>query len=472
MSGPHLDIRTMHIIEKGYWEEMFIISECGHVHMKLQFVLSEEERTRIRLMRESVMKKKLEENPSINLRLSEIHSDSAETPRENDQASDSATSSAILLGPQGGTGLGPAISDTTDYSGHDSGKSVSPPRHERAQIESQPLPIIRPIMEEGSSISDSAAISSRDDHSQESGNRTRPKKIPSNVQKIISAFESSQIQETKLKKIPSVNRLRMEGLLENPEPKAVADPADESMRQFKNHSALTLHQTPTTVSAKAIIVATNEAHEESPSTATLNTSEGRCLVVPTSVEMGKSPMMQTTSHTGPGSSRTAEAQSQVTRAYKRVSDSDTKSLKHCQEECSSTLSSGTWVLFPDDTRHLCITTAGEQIMKPISHHSNEATSYQTQNISPESKVERDVMHGTENNIEMNRKETADLPESEHRSSPEGSSKGLAAKVIKIAATLGFGLLVVLTRQKEPRKKQNREEDDNLFSILQYVKEGK
>lgn len=120
MSGPHLDIRTMHIIEKGYWEEMFIISECGHVHMKLQFVLSEEERTRIRLMRESVMKKKLEENPSINLRLSEIHSDSAETPRENDQASassnglasDSATSSAILLGPQGGTGLGPAISIT------------------------------------------------------------------------------------------------------------------------------------------------------------------------------------------------------------------------------------------------------------------------------------------------------------------------------------------------------------------------
>ncbi|KAL0315761.1 UNVERIFIED_CONTAM: hypothetical protein Sradi_5454300 [Sesamum radiatum] len=44
----HADIRTMQIIEKGSWDEVFSINGGGHVHMKLQFILSDEERKRIR----------------------------------------------------------------------------------------------------------------------------------------------------------------------------------------------------------------------------------------------------------------------------------------------------------------------------------------------------------------------------------------------------------------------------------------
>ncbi|KAJ0491280.1 hypothetical protein HanRHA438_Chr12g0533341 [Helianthus annuus] len=51
-------VRTMSIIEKGIWDDVFPIEGGGLVHMKLQFFLSEEERTRVRLMRESAMKKK------------------------------------------------------------------------------------------------------------------------------------------------------------------------------------------------------------------------------------------------------------------------------------------------------------------------------------------------------------------------------------------------------------------------------
>ncbi|KAM0020841.1 hypothetical protein Hdeb2414_s0025g00671511 [Helianthus debilis subsp. tardiflorus] len=51
-------VRTLSIIEKGIWDDVFPIEGGGLVHMKLQFFLSEEEQTRVRLMRESAMKKK------------------------------------------------------------------------------------------------------------------------------------------------------------------------------------------------------------------------------------------------------------------------------------------------------------------------------------------------------------------------------------------------------------------------------
>ncbi|KAL0426901.1 UNVERIFIED_CONTAM: hypothetical protein Slati_2864900 [Sesamum latifolium] len=75
----------MQIIEKGSWDEVFSINGGGHVHMKLQFILSDEERKRIRSVRESAVKKKLESNPNINLRLTESTSStsgSAETSTE------------------------------------------------------------------------------------------------------------------------------------------------------------------------------------------------------------------------------------------------------------------------------------------------------------------------------------------------------------------------------------------------------
>jgi hypothetical protein len=41
---------TKSIVEKGLWDDLFPLEGGGHVHMKLQFILSEEERNRIRMM--------------------------------------------------------------------------------------------------------------------------------------------------------------------------------------------------------------------------------------------------------------------------------------------------------------------------------------------------------------------------------------------------------------------------------------
>jgi hypothetical protein len=43
-------VETASIVEKGVWDDLFLLEGGGHVRMKLQFVLSEDERDRIRMM--------------------------------------------------------------------------------------------------------------------------------------------------------------------------------------------------------------------------------------------------------------------------------------------------------------------------------------------------------------------------------------------------------------------------------------
>lgn len=54
----HTGVETISLVEKGVWDDFFPLEGGGHVHMKLEFMLSEEERNRIRIVRESALKKK------------------------------------------------------------------------------------------------------------------------------------------------------------------------------------------------------------------------------------------------------------------------------------------------------------------------------------------------------------------------------------------------------------------------------
>lgn len=59
-----------------------------------------------------------------------------------------------------------------------------------------------------------------------------------------------------------------------------------------------------------------------------------------------------------------------------------KTLEHYKEECHSAQSSGMWI-FPDNTRRLCITTAGEQVTKVVRRRHSEAKAHQANKISLE-----------------------------------------------------------------------------------------
>eukprot|EP00268_Persea_americana_P024229 TRINITY_DN2367_c0_g1_i8.p1 TRINITY_DN2367_c0_g1~~TRINITY_DN2367_c0_g1_i8.p1 ORF type:complete len:693 (-),score=150.94 TRINITY_DN2367_c0_g1_i8:786-2864(-) len=69
------DVKTMSVVEKGVWDDLFPLKGGGQVHMKLQFILSEEERKQIQYMRESVVKKKEEL-----IKKSPMHSEIATDP--------------------------------------------------------------------------------------------------------------------------------------------------------------------------------------------------------------------------------------------------------------------------------------------------------------------------------------------------------------------------------------------------------
>ncbi|PIN25139.1 hypothetical protein CDL12_02129 [Handroanthus impetiginosus] len=481
----------MQIIERGSWDEVFSINDGGHAHMKLQVILNEEERNRIRIVRESAMKKKLETNPNINLKPSEtVSSEEKSTKNEHkvpdsykgfveidvmspkaeaSQAglpSNSATSSAVTPSThqkKEESILESTIPNTTD--GSEGATPSSPQVHEQVDIRSN--------VEKGSSSKLSGLVISelKNDPIQKSQNQGPLEKTPSNVRKMISAFENNQLQEVKtlMKRSPSapsnLNRFRKE-------PSEDREQKEEKNYGKFNHFA----EAPKELDSRAKIV---KEMENSPvdimrqSTSETATSSGRMLDEQSPVggayklsskliSSSESPVAE-----GSGGGRGIGLKGLTVVDVQVVSNPKRKSLENYKEECYSTQSCGMWI-FPDNTRRLCITTAGKQVMNIVGNQRKEAKACQAKKISSEAQVlEKNPMHGTKHKMEKNRNRVAKQPESAHGSSPDDSSRGVIGQVIKIAVILGFGALVLLTRQKEPRKKQ-KEQNDDLFPVPDYI----
>ncbi|KAL3623654.1 hypothetical protein CASFOL_032470 [Castilleja foliolosa] len=514
----HADIRTMQIVEKVSWDDVFSINGGGDVHMKLQFVLSEEERNRIRIMRESAMKKKLETNTTsnLNLRLSEtvsstrdsvevsgfVEIDLARPKRVNDsQAGSSLTSSASSDDSPSSFREGNA----TD------GSSKNEVKVEASQVRETQL--ITSFKLSGSAVLDNSSSvgpTSRYDHAQKPHDQGSLKKTPSNVMKMISAFENSKVQEVKsIKKAPSVpsqlNRFRKDVLSDNPQSESIVRLTDKGLRKapsvpsqlnrFRNKQ-LTEVQEPKVVMHAADKKSTklNDHFAEQTSTTTepsqaptLIPSELNDLnIEDTSIVASREEQTvkelknssdglkrQSTSATATTSGRTSEEQYQESLVaegsgsgrgtglggstmvdFQVDSNPKPKSVESYKEECYLAEKSGTCIL-PDNTRPLYITTAGNQV--------NEAEACSSE-VEVQEKI---LMHEAEYKTGKNhQKKIADQTESRCGDSPNDSSNGLFGQVIKIAVILGFGLLVFFTRQNEPRKK-HREEKHN-FSTYKFT----
>ncbi|GER35982.1 phosphoglucosamine mutase family protein [Striga asiatica] len=336
------DIRTMKIIEKGFWDEVFSINRGGHVHMKLQFVLSEEERNRIRAMRESALKKKLEKNPNFNLKHTETISDVLRTKVDGSQASSSSTS--------------PSSSATSQSS----------------------------YQKEGVSILESAVIPVKELSIEVKSLKKTPS-VPSQLNRLLKREDKS------LKKAPSVpfrlNRFTTEHLTEAPRESDLAVKTESCREQtVKELDKLPYDLARQTSSRKA-------------------TTSGRTISTETVNSSGNS------GEEGIG----RESRRRGTRAKSEGS-------LECSEEgrYSPCLGFGTWI-FPDNTRRLCVTTADNY--KIMCSQQNEMNRAECKSGKNEDKVSEP---------------------------PDGSSNGHIGQVVKIAVILGFGVFVLLTRQKEPR----------------------
>ncbi|KAL2480202.1 Uncharacterized protein Adt_33168 [Abeliophyllum distichum] len=575
----HTGIQTMAIIEKGCWDEIFSLEGGWHVHMKLQFVLSEEDRNRIRIMRESAMKKKHDTNPSINPRHSEITgspSDPVESSISNEpevsdsrarsikievishevvalQAGSLAKSATSTVHPQSdyrnreGSTLESAIPNATDQS---EGASSSPVRYgvnsqflqvdQKEPVEKHethtPLAPIRstPVVDqEVSSKSESAteifeksrtsAISEmQHDPIHKSENQGPLEKTPSNVRKMISAFESNLVQDVKSpRRTPSVqfqlNRGGKEGTSTDQDSKVVNGPANPSPKEHEDHFITGIvHQIPASISKRADIflgdTEPSQAAQKLLSSATPVSSKGKDSKVEdisrdtqgelTMKEWKKSPvdlMKPSALGTATSSGRMHKDQSRDVQAYnfsakplgssnssaieegntrtglesstklntQVASNQKTNSLECYEEEYYSSESSGMWI-FPDNTRRLCITTAGNMVMKILERQRIETRTRPEKKYSSKSQMAEkcNLPFRNEHETRKGQRKFSNQQESEPGSSPDDESSGLVGQVIKIVIILGFGAFVFLTRQKEPRK--SKREENIAFSIADYI----
>ncbi|XP_057768290.1 uncharacterized protein LOC130988449 isoform X19 [Salvia miltiorrhiza] len=506
----HQDIGTMQVIEKGSWDEVFFINGGGHVHLKLHFTLSEEDRSRIRVMRESAMKKKLETNPNIKLRFLEYFTSTAESAETS---------------MKDGQKVSDGIQDAPPSSHVEHKIDVESARVADVGIQTPRLAGVGSDNGDGPSSEMSSLVAStlQDDHLVRKPQKQGPVgKTPSNVRKMISAFETSQIQGVKSMKraasVPShLNRSSKEGFLEDRPTKSVSSTADKTSTDFKDHHLKNLHTLPTAVSERASKVSSEceppQVKKELPSTVTPTLSESSDnpyaeymsrASSSIEVEEGEKSSLdirrKIASETATSSGRMSEERSQPEISSRLLKSSESsaaeasgrgrgtslksstvinaqvvsnlkqRTLEYYKEEYDSAQASGMWI-FPDNTSRLCITTAGEQDMKIVGHYNNETKTHQANIISSEN--QKNSRHEKERKMGKKLKRLDHQPESGSAGSPNDSSNGLIGQVIKVAVIVGFGVLVLLTRQKEPWNKQKEDKDkdkDNLFYIPDYVDE--
>ncbi|KAF5743050.1 hypothetical protein HS088_TW09G01112 [Tripterygium wilfordii] len=245
----HTGVDTRLVVEKGTWDDRFPLGG-GHVHLKLQFILSEEDRQRIRSRRELALKKKKhQELPSSKqhqMRRSFSHSDVGTSLYLNCEVSDSqdrliqieAEQADGVSNPPNFFGIGksgpkvieethsvhrPTPNDTDIYKQTSTNTHVpqefdihpaeASNKNSGEKVETQKPSIdvpMRAISSEGVSTSfknsgSNIAAKTKSntpkldkDKANKSEKQSPSEKTPSNVRNMISAFENSLSQDTRL----------------------------------------------------------------------------------------------------------------------------------------------------------------------------------------------------------------------------------------------------------------------------------
>ncbi|XP_004488038.1 uncharacterized protein [Cicer arietinum] len=191
ISSAGIHIRL--ILEKGVWEDMFPIGG-GKLHLKLQVILSDEERERIRMMRQSALKKKHDELHSSNQRGVEGDSgmiignaklpfstsdEVSESPKQHLQHEEAKLRNVALesLADDKESGTRNVVGSQLEQKLLNSNIADQIKKTSSTKPMSQPLNLIQLQHRE-------------DDGLQYSEKKAPPKRTPSNVKKMITAFES------------------------------------------------------------------------------------------------------------------------------------------------------------------------------------------------------------------------------------------------------------------------------------------
>ncbi|XP_048431588.1 uncharacterized protein LOC103951948 isoform X3 [Pyrus x bretschneideri] len=520
----HAGVEVKSIVEKGLWDDLFPLKGGGFVRMKLQFVLNEEERNKIRMMRESAVKKKQ----------GELINSSPNSVQSTLSAGVNVASSLYLR---------EEISDRNEetLSAINLHQSVELPVNESYEgrfvekAEAKPLPA---NVESTATSADKTSIVLRGSQST-AGATNRPnlledrlrnpekqgpiKKTPSSVKKMISAFESGSAEDMRPQiKPPPIqdrsNKIKTGAPLESHNleehknvistetaesiSKAVVNPfrsgdlnirptsGEKSGEQISLPGASDAIKSshPTGIKNK---IKQLEVHQVvdikkgnfpknfvKPSTfETVQVSDkilGKHRHEPSDIPRGKrhsggihgieESRVQVSSRNCQitdvqGASDSANACTSEANLEDRHIRGDTgpnvcTSVAKCKDRHDPLERSGAWI-FPDAAIHFCITTSGTNMMDSRGGCRENPSIHQKMNFSLPQNVEEVLNFSAEllYNVDRNEENQRRRSRVETSSEEAGTFGGAVGQAVKVAVVIGFGTLVLLTRQRTNRKTQ-------------------
>ncbi|KAG2718191.1 hypothetical protein I3760_03G208200 [Carya illinoinensis] len=549
-------VETKSIVERGFWDDLFPLEGGGHLRMKLQFVLSEEERNRIRMMRESALKMKHDE-----LLKHSIHSPKSDTSTDSNVALSldlSIEASAVSVKEEASKAClvsNPVIFREVEKSGSESIKGIhldqnqSTPndadqyeellsampasqgvdihltevsyREPVEENESKTLPAEYPTraicfdgvlsVESGLDIAATSNSISHDleetmSHSHQK--RTQLRKTRSNVRKMISAFESSLSQDMQSQVKPPPTEFQSgQSITEAPlksqhlnKGKKRSTKAEDSIsgRPTNPFLAEELKHGPTYIRKREeqISLLGHKSSQESWQLEELNNKKFQIIgtmpnlenefkavhkEVDKEEEKSHQDSMQTSTSETPTVSgrmldehsgrhphnffidKQASCSNPVREESRRgiqtkniqkidvegASRHRLESVEYNVKKHSLFESSGVWI-FPVEARRLCVMTGGTKMIDLMGGYSMEPEVHQGKlNLSMGDNVEEhSVDAGIAVKVNKDEKTCHKIRNSKHEKSENIETSG--GPVVKVAIMIGFGLLVLLTSQKNNR----------------------
>ncbi|XP_030953090.1 uncharacterized protein LOC115976119 isoform X1 [Quercus lobata] len=510
----HAGVEIKSIVEKGLWDDLFPLEGGGHVHMKLQFVLSEEERSRIRMMRESALKKKQDELLNSSIRTSQ-------------GATTACSSVASSLGFRHELSdryeeISSTISAPQGVDVHLSHKELDEKNESKslpADFPTEAISSNETSLLLGGSRLDVAASNNSIPHNlgEDRGHNIQKQgqigKSPRNVKNMISAFESGQAQDMRspIKSPPTrsqSNKSRIELKSQHlNEGKTQITKTEQSIsgRVINLFLAEELQHTPTDIRKRGEQINLFGASDRSKLSQDtgqleeLNTQKFQILGTNSSLknkfnvvhkevareeEKSHQDLMRiSTTETATVSWRILDEYSgghplslftgkqdscgnPVIEESRReiqftnlqefniqgASTHKLESVHYCEDNHYLFKSSGAWI-FPDEARRLCVTTGGKKVMDLMGGCSTKPKVHQGNvNLSMQENMEKHSVDArTVIKADKDKKDCQKIVKSKPENSEDiETSGGPVGQAIKVAIMLGFGILVLLTRKRNYR----------------------
>ncbi|XP_024185345.1 uncharacterized protein LOC112190159 isoform X2 [Rosa chinensis] len=457
-------IETRSIVEKGLWDDFFPLKGGGFLHMKLQFLLNEEERNQIRVMRESAVKKKHGEfihsspisvqstpgariNVASSLSLHNVISD-----RNEETSSDITVQQSVNLSP-------------TELSRRELVDNIAAqPFHTKIPAKAicadEPARLLR-----GSQpVVDNLPKLQEEKHCKLEKQQSLLKKTPS-VKNMISAFETGLAEDEKPPIKPAPMKVQSNKTITGNLPKNQDLKEDKKVGTETSESISKRAVNPLPPEQLQHDTTCGESGEENISLGALGGTKSSHDTVKISERVlhdhRHQPSKMLHGKRDSGGSPVIEETHQLEISSRNSQMSDIQglaaqictSIANCEDRHNPFQSSSGWI-FPDDAIQFCITTSGKKVMDFLGSCSMMKPSiHQDKKSLSSSKNAEDQQDNVDsgNSKEVNRNEKNHRPKELHKvqKSEETETSGVAVgQAIKVAIMIGFGTLVLLTRQRK------------------------